>query len=309
MTIYIYEHSCTISRGLTNQLIMLIAAIRFADKQRRGEECCGFCIGSFYKDIRDQKNVTSFNEIMDLSVLSKHFPYIRFFDYHERHSKNLSIQTEYFSLQEIICRKPCPCSIYQSENEIFEWTNGIVKLLKNYYSWDLESPQVVSVMKDFSFKIKAKLDNIKWRDAPVHLLHLRNEPDAIKWWSKQNGMSENMFEQLLNKKFIQCVNIFIPKTEQLIVITGRPENNPVLNVLHNQGYMILQCVKTYTEREILALEDLSFAENCAHDGIFIGCKRGSTFSSCLLEPRISFKKSVHLDLDNIKSTVVISEKT
>lgn len=103
--------------------------------------------------------------------------------------------------------------------------------------------------------------------------------------------------------------MFIPKTEQLIVITGRTENNPVLHVLCQQGYNILQCPKTHKEREMSALEDLSFAEHYAHDGIFIGCKRGSTFSSCLLETRISFKKSAHLDLDNLKSIVFISDKT
>lgn len=311
MTIYIYEHSCPISRGLTNQLIMLIAAIRFVDKQRREDEFCGFGIGCFYKDIRDQKKITSFNEIMDLSILSDYFPSIRFFDYHERHSKNLKIQTkpgELFSLQEIINRKPCPCSIYKEENQVFEWKNRIVTKLKSHHPWDLDSPQVVSLMRHFSFKISVKVLNVEATDECIHLLHLRNERDAIKWWSKQNGMSENIFEQSLNKKFIQCVKIFIPKTEKLIVITGRVVNNPVLVELSQDGYNILQCLKTYEEREMSALEDLSFAERHARNGIFIGCKRGSTFSSCLLEPRIPFKKSVHLDLDNIKSTVLICEK-
>lgn len=306
MAIYIYEHSCRISRGLTNQLIMLIAAIRYVESQRRPEDTCAFCIGSFYTDIRDQTKTVSFNEIMDLSPLSDRFPYICFLDYHNQHIKNLTLGKEAVSLHGILSRRVYPCTIFASGQDtlLYSWTDGIVRKLQAWYPWDLESEDVLSLLKSISFRVTVQRDELLVHQR-IHLVHLRNEPDAIRWWSKKNGMSPDSFERLLHKKYLQCIRIFLPRTEPVIVITGRAENNPVLNTLQCDGYHILQCQKTHSDRELSALEDLAFAEKYARNGIFIGCKKGSTFSACLLETRVRFLTSVHMDLDNIKSTVSI----
>ena len=219
------------------------------------------------------------------------------------------IGKERISLREILSRRAsCVISTPDKETPIYEWTDGIIRRLQGWYPWDLESDDVSSLLKHISFRIVATDHPDLLPHPRTHLVHLRNEPDAIQWWSKKNGTSGDSFERLLNRKYIQCVKMFIPRTEPVIVITGREDQNPVVDALRGDGYRIVQCRKVHRERELSALEDRAFAERYAKDGIFIGCKNGSTFSACLLETRVRFCKSVHMDLDNIRSTVTVCEQ-
>jgi hypothetical protein len=308
MPIYIYQQTCPLTNGLTNQLIILISFLESLSSLPIHDKA--IAIGSFFTDYNDLKKTCSFFDVFEMSVFEKSFPTISFLDYH--HSKNIyscsfdsGIST---NLKNIISQKyKCPFTIYSNNSVNYIWKDSII--IGNHKpktGWNLHSSTFINIMKTLSFKIKVSSRNIL-PSQTIHLMHLRNERDAIKWWSKQNHMSMNEFEEHLNQQYIRCVKMFIPKTDILIIITGRSSENPVIESLKNDKYNIEQCVKIHQERELSAIEDLLFAEKNVN-GVFIGCKNGSTFSKCLLEHRVAFTNSIHLDLDNIQLFPIVSIK-
>lgn len=304
MPIYIYQHTCPLSKGLTNQLIILTSFLESLSSLPTQNKAVA--IGSFFTDFNDLKKTCSFFDVFEMSVFEKSFPSICFLDYHE--SKNIyssSLDSKISTnLKYILSKKDD--SIYSNKKLKYFWTDLIV--INNYrpsINWDLNSPTFINIIKTLSFRIT--ISKYILPKQKIHLMHLRNEKDAIKWWSKQNNMSMNEFEKHLNNQYIGCVKMFISKQDILIVITGRSSQNPVIESLKQDGYTIEQCLKIYQERELSAIEDLVFAEKNVN-GLFIGCKKGSTFSAHLLEHRVPFTHSIHLDLDRIHLSPTISIK-
>lgn len=311
MTIYIYEHTSQITRGLTNQLICLISAIQYICKESDlyDEIKHVVAIGPFYPDF-GKNDQMSFFDVVDMSIFEYHFPGMYFIDYFKR---NNNIYHGEISLQRILQeQKNFPCKIYYDNDKVaFVWTNGKVKRVGSGCTWQLDCPILKSIMKHLQFKIPFRpmpdlnhcINNEP--NLKIHLLHLRNEPDAIDWWSKQNHMTKTAFSNVLNDKYLQCVRKYIPINEILLILTAQPLNNQVIDCLKREGYQIFCQMHETNQREINAIQDLQFAQMYARNGIFIGCKKGSTFSACLLQSRISFLKSVHIDLDRIHDDEII----
>lgn len=304
MPIYIYQHTCPLSKGLTNQLIILTSFLESLLSLPTQNKA--IAVGSFFTDFNDLKKTCSFFDVFEMSVFEKSFPNICFFDYHD--SKNIYSSslhsTPLTNLKYILSKKSN--LIYTNDSLKYSWKDGIIIYnFKPNINWNCDSPILIHIMKNLSFKLSLSYKTLPKQK--IHLMHLRNEKDAIKWWSKQNNMSMNEFEKHLNNQYIGCVKMFISKQDILIVITGRSSQNPVIESLKQDGYTIEQCLKIYQERELSAIEDLVFAEKNVN-GLFIGCKKGSTFSAHLLEHRVPFTHSIHLDLDRIHLSPTISIK-
>jgi hypothetical protein len=198
-----------------------------------------------------------------------------------------------------------PCQVYHSntgEKFIFPGKKQ-VQSLQTVFPWDHHSPKVVSILKHLRFEITPATElqlEAYGRSNVVHIIHLRNEEDAIQWWAKQNKMSCQEFRNALQKKYESCIQMHIEKLDEpIIVITSKVDDNPVLAFMNEKGYWVVQCKKHNKGRELNAIEDLLFAEKYARGGCFIGCAGGSTFSSCLLSRRIKYSKSVQINLDNL----------
>lgn len=135
----------------------------------------------------------------------------------------------------------------------------------------------------------------------VNLIHIRNDDDAIEFWSKINGMSPTEFESTLNKKYIATIDQYFNKDDDVIVLTATP-NNPVCEYLSVNGYAYHVSTKIPGQREIDAIVDLIISRAC--NKTFISSLnpqtlRGSTYDNPVwkrLDPRVT---CVFIDLDNV----------
>lgn len=323
--IYTYHNPSLTSRGLTNQIIILRAAIE--SLYRKGTPCA-LAIGAFYDDVNDQTQTQSFFNILDMTKLqSRYSPIVTFMDLHPSYTgyffigKDMSMECDGDgggSLESIITtQRHChngPVTITNGDGDRthapmrYDWTGVQVRGAPTR-DWDMDSEDCREFTRDLVFRIKhtpaiqdpriTALKPSSSSSGVVHMLHLRNEPDGLQWWSARNRMSTRNFDLHLTKQYVRMVKEYIPTRDILLVLTARTTSNPVLDILEELGYTMVMCKKTFAGRELAAIEDLDFAQKHTN-GMFLGCRKGSTFSACMLRYRVQYRGEVHLDLDRIR---------
>ena len=138
-----------------------------------------------------------------------------------------------------------------------------------------------------------------------HVIHIRNEDDAISHWSKQNAMDTSTFKKVLELKYTTLIEKHIPKDETLLVLTYDLES-PVIKYLNMNNYKFYMTKKNLG-REQNAILDLLIGSKAT--GVFIGNfnpiqLRGSSFSYTILQLLDSKTKKVLIDLDAIHNDSV-----
>jgi hypothetical protein len=130
----------------------------------------------------------------------------------------------------------------------------------------------------------------------AHVIHLRNENDAIAHWSSLIGMGQQCFQEKLHDAYKEKIKQHIHKENLTIVLTAFKDNNPIVVWMEQEGYKVdlFRADNWETDRELSAVYDLVLATHC--QDLFIGAYRnenavfgGSTFSffvSNLLPDRI-----------------------
>lgn len=313
MPIYTFEHTCLLTRGLTNQIIILLSVLESLSKQG----CVvALAIGSFYEDLYNSDLKKSWFSILNMSVLNQFYPNICLIDKHpttriyyfDKNESNTSIDQIISQTQ-----RHCPVTITNQPTQdhhkiVYTWTDGIVRNA-HCGAWINKTEKFRHIIESMVFKIHHDSTINEMRTISnktrIHLMHLRNEVDGIAWWASQNKLTRGQYEFYLQNNYLNSVRTHIPKDEPIIILTGRISGNPVIQILNEEGFQIILCHKRETSRELCALEDLSFAERYVNNGIFIGCKKGSTFSDCLIRNRIKFIKEIHLDLDRIRNPPIV----
>lgn len=185
--------------------------------------------------------------------------------------------------------------------EFMPWT-----AIKNYNRMnrnDMNSDIIRKILSEMQFhrlSIPRTICSIK--SGKCSVVHLRNEKDAIDWWSKENKMTPVVFERILNQKYIQLTRENIAKDETIILLTSRTVGNPVGLMLQSLGYTIyIHDKKHRDKRELNAIHDLMVAETFCNS-VLICPAGGSTFGH-LLTIRLGHKyeKLVSFDILNIHS--------
>jgi hypothetical protein len=144
-------------------------------------------------------------------------------------------------------------------------------------------------------------------DGTTHVVHVRNEEDALDWWSKQNGMDKDTFKTTLELKYISLIEKYIPKQDHIILLTYNTDSS-IIKYLNSNNYKYSFTNKSLEGREANALVDLIIGSKAK--GTFIGNfnphrLRGSSFSYTLLQMMDQNTKKVLVDLDSIVDNAII----
>lgn len=137
---------------------------------------------------------------------------------------------------------------------------------------------------------------------PLSVIHVRNEDDAIKFWSNINHMTPTDFEEALTAKYVGLIRTYVNIDDNLVVLTSRT-SSPVIAFLEASGYHYRIGQKDLVEgRECNAIVDLLIGQHCT--ATFIGSvnphnRHGSTFSYMLWKRMADTVQSVLIDLDEI----------
>jgi hypothetical protein len=117
-------------------------------------------------------------------------------------------------------------------------------------------------------------------------------------------MSALLFKMLLVDKYLYLIKKYINK-ESFTIVNTYNKDNIIIKFLYQNGYKFFTKKSNLSDgRECNALRDLLLARKM--NNFFIGATR-STFSDFILNSA-SFKKSIMIDLDNVKSRVVITDR-
>lgn len=141
----------------------------------------------------------------------------------------------------------------------------------------------------------------------THVVHIRNEEDALDWWSKQNGMDIETFKNTLELKYISLIEQYIPKQDHIVILTYNTDSS-IIKYLNSNNYKFSFTNKNLEGREANALVDLIIGSRAK--GVFIGNfnphkLRGSSFSYTLLQMMDSNTKKVLVDLDSIVDDAIV----
>jgi hypothetical protein len=136
--------------------------------------------------------------------------------------------------------------------------------------------------------------------APIHVLHLRTEPDAMRHWAKMNKIPEHVFGNKLHSLYRRAI-AQIPSGEQVLVLTYN-QKDPILAELAESHRLVMVDTPDTDGREICALRDLLVGIECT--GTFVGCHNfakhsGSSFSYVLWRLMKNAKRGIFIDLDCI----------
>ena len=140
----------------------------------------------------------------------------------------------------------------------------------------------------------------------IHVLHLRNEIDAIKHWSTINNLSEPDYQYLYENTVKKHVLENIPKGDTILILSAYVDHNPVLQYLKDEGYQCFLREKESIGRELNGIVDLLIGKACT--GVFIGnfiivpstgAQEGSTFSFTLYNQITDCEKVCMIDMDNL----------
>lgn len=173
---------------------------------------------------------------------------------------------------------------------------------------DMSGQRISNVLRNLRFSsciTSSVRMNMSDGNSPIQkysLVHLRNERDAIQWWCKGNHMTPDQFEKELNKKYIDMITTFIPRSDILVVLTSEPRENRVLSELVRSGYRV--CThpsKRFGVREVNAVEDMWMAENKCNS-VLICPTGGSTFSHWLaIRLEGKYERLVEFNISNIRA--------
>jgi hypothetical protein len=146
----------------------------------------------------------------------------------------------------------------------------------------------------------------------THVVHLRNEIDAIKHWGAINSMSEDEYRELYETIVKELIREHIPKTDTILVLTADAIDNPVVDELRSDGFTLVLREKDPIGRDMNAIMDLLVGSSSC-TGVFIGNfiltpdlghQEGSTFSFTLYNSLREFTKVFMIDMDNLKNAKV-----
>ena len=193
------------------------------------------------------------------------------------------------------CGFPTTNIVLNFKNRIFEpplkWRTEENKLLFNEIIDNIKfNPNLYANAQKFVEPLKS---------SKINVIHIKNENDCIKHYSHSiYHCNENIFKDILDKKYIYLINKYIRKEDINIILTYSSHDNIVINYLKNNNYNITFIDKQPNiGRELNAAIDMMIGESC--NNIFLGPCYGSTFSE-LLEIRMkNNKKIIKFDLDHI----------
>lgn len=134
----------------------------------------------------------------------------------------------------------------------------------------------------------------------INVIHLRVEPDAIDFWSKQNKLEYAEFQTIIESKYIELIQKYMNKTDKIIILSGSHENG-VLDFLTKNEYNLFIPDKYYEDREKNAIVDLIISKQC--NNVFLGCIHntlwnGSTFSYYISKIVDNSVKKVGININN-----------
>ena len=143
----------------------------------------------------------------------------------------------------------------------------------------------------------------QYNNMPIHVIHLRNEDDALQHWSSMNSMTEEEYGTLYESTVEKLVRAHIPKQEPIIILTAKPNNNRFLELLTREKYTYFVKANEDIGREMNAIVDLLIGRACT--GVFIGnyvleTHQGSTFSFTLHNSLPSTIRRYWINMDHIK---------
>jgi hypothetical protein len=267
--------------GLCNQLSFLINAILYCSKKNIKQ----LIISDFISDNKKQTKIKC-NELLNLTETNN---YLRKFNVEIVDSKLINSNYNYD----------------ESNNKITLYTD-INPEMFNYIQFYEISRNLVFNEKFYTIsnnlipEIKLKLGD----DIKINVIHLRIEDDALLHWSKMNKMNINSFKTVLENRYISLIKHFINKKMFTIVMTYSANNN-VIRFLSDNNYNFYINKKNLSQgRECNALIDLLLSRKM--NNFFIGAI-GSTFSHFILNMADNKKKSIMIDINNIKNTPNVTD--
>ena len=282
-TIFMRPHF-GIANGLCNQLSFVINTILYASKHNKKY----VVLDNFLKD---NKSLIScpYGEIINLPVTNKYLKKYNV-ELKEKNSVNIDSNTleNLFQKYSVLTYSDLDYN-WISYGDFFEIYNNI-QFQNHFYN----------LSNNLIIEIHDKLGN----DVKINIIHLRIEDDAVNHWSKRNNMSALLFKVLLLDKYLYLIKKYINK-ESFTIVNTYNKDNIIIKFLYENGYKFFTKKSNLSDgRECNALRDLLLARKM--NNFFIGATR-STFSDFILNSA-SFKKSIMIDLDNVKSPAVITDR-
>jgi hypothetical protein len=162
---------------------------------------------------------------------------------------------------------------------------------------------------EFYQKANGFMDSILKSSSTFHVIHLRNEHDAIAHWSTMNRMSQQEYRECYETKIMNCVRKYIvSKNEPIVILSSLVEKNPVIEQLTKEGYILYSRNKEPIGREMNGVVDLIIGKIC--NGVFIGnynleLHQGSTFSYVLYNSLCNHTTNILIDMDHIERDAVV----
>lgn len=138
----------------------------------------------------------------------------------------------------------------------------------------------------------------------INIIHLRIEPDAIEFWADINGIPNELYQSVLEQKYIRLIQEHISR-DSVTVILSMNTDNSVTRYMKENNYPYTFMDKSLVHgRECNAILDLLISKKC--NRVFIGNLNpnnyhGSTFSYAIynkLKQNTQVKK-ICIDTDRI----------
>jgi len=168
---------------------------------------------------------------------------------------------------------------------------------------------LLSFQSEFYQKAQTFIEAMMKSSSTFHVIHLRNEHDAIAHWSTMNKMSPSDYRMSYETKIMNCVRKHIvSKNEPIVILSSLVEKNQVMEQLTKEGYTLYSRNKEPIGREMNGIIDLIIGKIC--NGVFIGnynleLHQGSTFSYVLYNSLCSHTTNILIDMDHIERDAVI----
>lgn len=145
-----------------------------------------------------------------------------------------------------------------------------------------------------------KMPNFRSKPTKTNVIHLRVEPDAIEFWSKQNKLEYTEFQYIIESKYIEMIQKYMDKTDQIIILSNSYENG-VFDFLIQNEYNIFMPDKHYDDREKNAIVDFIISKQC--NNVFLGCVHntvwnGSSFSYYISKTLDKSVKKIGINSDS-----------
>lgn len=178
----------------------------------------------------------------------------------------------------------------------FGWIDQINRIMFDDILCNIHYNPIYQNISDKFFKNINSYENNK-----INVLHLRLEDDAIKHWSKMNGMDELSYKNYIINKYIELIRTYVDKNDENIILSYFVDNE-VIDFMKNNEYKYKFIEKNNEGREVNAIIDLLISTKC--NNIFIGnynAKKlnGSSFSYYVSKKLVSNVKQILIDPDHI----------